>query len=163
MEHVKNGEKLDLPVYSYFSKTDSVIIVNDYRPVVKSIYDVKKPIGYLVPKQQKQVVDWIARQGLITGTPVLNGKERIEEYSVVSIDSIDFEGDIIVNPVIVAKNPDHEISAADYIYIPTAQLKGNMIVYALEPKSMLGLATYQQFAYLLKAGENYPVLRVIKK
>jgi hypothetical protein len=163
MEHVKNGEKLYLPVYSYFSKTDSVIIVNDYRPVVKSINDVKKPIGYLVPKQQKPVVDWIARQGLITGTPDLNSKERIEEYSILSIDSIDFEGDIIVNPVIVAKTPDHEISAGDYIYIPTAQLKGNMIVYALEPKSMLGLATYQQFAYLLKAGENYPVLRVIKK
>jgi len=163
MEHVKNGEKLALPVYSYSTKTDSVIIVNDYRPVVKSIYDVEKPIGYLIPKQQKEVVDWITRQDLITAAPVLKSNEKIEEYLITSIDSIDFEGDIIVNPLIVAKTPDHEISVSDYIYIPTAQLKGNMIVFALEPKSMLGLATYEQFESLLKAGENFPVLRVIKK
>jgi len=35
-------------------------------------------------------------------------------------------------------------------------------VIALEPKSMLGLATYRQFSYLLKKGEYYPVLRVVR-
>jgi hypothetical protein len=38
-----------------------------------------------------------------------------------------------------------------------------MIIQALEPKSMLGLATYRQYAYLLKTGEAFPVLRVVKK
>ncbi len=38
-----------------------------------------------------------------------------------------------------------------------------MIVQALEPKSMLGLATYKQFEHLLKEGESFPVLRVVNK
>jgi len=50
----------------------------------------------------------------------------------------------------------------DYIYLGASQLKGNMIVIALEPKSMLGLVTYKQFAHLLKAGEKFPILRGLK-
>ena len=42
-------------------------------------------------------------------------------------------------------------------------MKGNMIVLALEPKSELGLVTYKQYADLLKVGEVFPVLRVVKK
>ena len=44
----------------------------------------------------------------------------------------------------------------DYIYLPTNQLKGSLIVIALEPKSMLGLVTYKNFSHLLKAGEEFP-------
>ena len=65
-EHVRNGEKLHLPVLSYSTGKDSVIIVHDYRPVVKSIYDVKKPSGYLVPKKLSEVTGWIDRQAYIT-------------------------------------------------------------------------------------------------
>jgi hypothetical protein len=38
-----------------------------------------------------------------------------------------------------------------------------MIVLAMEPKSILGLVTYKDYAHLLKAGEAFPVLRVVKK
>ena len=79
------------------------------------------------------------------------------------IDSIDFEREIIINPRVEAKVYTGKIAAGDYVYIPAAQLKGNMLVLALEPKSELGLVTYRQFADLLKTGETFPVLRVIKK
>jgi hypothetical protein len=42
-------------------------------------------------------------------------------------------------------------------------LKGNLIVLALEPKSMLGLVTYKNFAGLLKKGDKFPVLRVVNE
>jgi hypothetical protein len=73
---------------------------------------------------------------------------------------MDFERDIIINPVVEAKEFKGNIIPSDYLYIPTAQLKGNLIVLALEPKSELGLVTYKQYAHLLKAGEEFPVLRV---
>jgi hypothetical protein len=79
------------------------------------------------------------------------------------IDSIDFEGDIVANPEVTAREFSLAITDHNYYFISTAQLKGNMIVMALEPKSMLGLATYKQFPHLLKSGESYPILRVIKK
>jgi hypothetical protein len=162
-EHVSSGEKLDLPVHSYFSDTDSIITITDYRPVVKSLYDVSRPEGYLVPKKLKEVTEWIGRHSLRQEPAHLTPADKIEQYEIESIDSIDFEGDIIVNPKISEKDPEPDISMADYIYIPTSQLKGNMIVIALEPKSMLGLVTYKQFAHLLKAGERFPILRVVKK
>ena len=162
-EHVANGQKLTLPLFSYYSKTDTTVIVNDYRPVVKSTLDVSKPLGYLIPKQNKELVEWIQRQALTQKDFKKQKGHKIEQYTISKIDSIDFERDIIINPVIEVKEFKGEINASDYIYIPTAQLKGNLIVLALEPKSMLGLVTYKQFENLLNVGETYPVLRVVKK
>ena len=105
-EHVKNGEKLHLPVLSYSTGKDSVIIVNDYRPVVKSIYDVIKPSGYLVPKKLSEVAGWIDRQALSQSVYVPETGDKIEAYSVQSIDSIDFEGDTVVNPSLPRKRDE---------------------------------------------------------
>ena len=58
------------------------------------------------------------------------------------------------------KTIKNDVSDSDYIFIPTNQLKNNMIVIALEPKSELGLVTYKQFEHLLKKGEPFPILRV---
>ena len=74
---------------------------------------------------------------------------------------MDFERDTIVNPIVEVKVIPNGLTEDDYIFIPTNQLKNNLIIIALEPKSMLGLVTYKKFEYLLKQGENYPILRVI--
>jgi hypothetical protein len=161
-EHTGNGKKLDLPVYSYFTGTDSVVQVTDYRPVVRSITDVVKPAGYLIPKKSRDLIQWTERHSFVLDTFTVSPGDRIEQYMVESIDSIDFEGDKIVNPSVVVQEAHGDIKVSDYLYVPTAQLKGNFLVIALEPKSMLGLATYRQFSYLLKKGEYYPVLRVVR-
>jgi hypothetical protein len=162
-EHVATGEKLTLPLLSYSTKKDTVVIVKDYRPVVKSITDVQKPAGYLIPKQNKELVKWAEKHALTTAEFKKKKGMKIEQYYIKSNDSIDFERDIIINPNTEVRDFKGEISASGYIYIPTAQLKGNMIVIALEPKSELGLVTYKQYAHLLKVGEMFPVLRVVKK
>jgi hypothetical protein len=162
-DHFNNGQKLSIPLYSYYSKKDSVVVVNDYRPVVKSVYDVERPAGYLIPKQNKELVEWIGRQTLTFTDYKKQSGQKIEQYFIKSIDSIDFERDIIVNPQIETKVLEGELEASDYIYVPANQLKSNMIGLALEPKSMLGLVTYPKYAHLLKTGEEFPVLRVMNK
>jgi hypothetical protein len=162
-EHVMNGKILKLPVYSYFSKTDSVIDVTDYRPIVKSIYDVTKPSGYLIPRAMKQLTGWVERQGLSCNKYVTAKGDKIEQYKINAIDSIDFERDMIANPMVSAAEFHGTITPEDYIFVPTAQLKGNLIVLALEPKSMLGLITYKNFADLLKTGDKFPIFRVVKR
>ncbi len=162
-EHVANGQKLTLTLFSYYSKTDTTVIVNDYRPVVKSMTDVQKPAGYMVPKLNKELVEWAGRQALTTTDFKKLKSQKIEQYTIARIDSIDFEREIIINPVVEAKEFKGKINPSDYIYISTAQLKGNLIVLALEPKSELGLVTYKQFENLLKVGKTFPVLRVVKK
>ncbi len=162
-EHIKNGEKLKLPVYSYYSGLDSVIIVTDYRPVVTSIFDVDKPIGYLIPKSNSELIEWCGHHSLKKNSYKPSKSHQTEQYTINSIDSIDFERDIIVNPIVENKVLTSEVLIADYVFVPTSQLKGNMIVLALEPKSMLGLVTYPKFEDLLKNGETYNVLRIVKK
>jgi len=158
--HTGNGQKLDIPLFSYYSGVDSVITVNDYRPVVKSLYDVKKPAGYLIPKKLTMLVEWANRQSLEFSSFKNNCNYLFEQYFINVIDSIDFEGDIIVNPSVDIQQSECPACAGGYYFIPANQLKGNLIILALEPKSMLGLVTYKNYAHLLKTGEAFPILRV---
>jgi hypothetical protein len=162
-EHVNSGEKLTFPLFSYSTKKDTVVIVNDYRPVVKTITDVQKPAGYLIPEQNTELVEWVERHAFSTSEFKKHKGIKIEQYFIQRIDSMDFERDIIINPIVKVKEFKGTILPSDYLYIPTAQLKGNLIILALEPKSELGLVTYKQYAHLLKVGEMFPVLRVEKK
>jgi hypothetical protein len=161
-EHVRNGEKLELPLFSYFTGTDTVVTVEDYRPVVTSTFDVRRPIGYLVPKQLTELTEWVERHSLQFSRFLPTGEEIIEQYFINGIDTLDFEGDPTVNPRVVVKELPDGIPVGEYIFLPTNQLKGNMLILALEVKSTLGLVTYKKYAHLLKDKETYPVLRVVK-
>lgn len=160
--HTSNGSKLELPVYSVVTGNDSLLTINDFRPVVKSVTDVIKPRGYLIPKNNMDLVGWAERHNLAISSYQKSSSETIEQYFIDRIDSIDFEGDIIIDPVVVTHRV-RKINTGDYFFIPTSQLKGTMIVLALEPKSMLGLATYTQFSTLVKAKDKFRVLRVVDK
>ena len=160
MEHVSNGDKLIVPLRSLYSNIDSLITVNDFRPVVKSIYNVERPIGYLIPNNLPELYEWALRQNLIISDYEFSPEQIIQEYFVNEIDSIDFEGDLVVNPMVKITEISYEIDPDAYYFIPTNQLKNNLIVTALEPKSILGLVTYKEFAHILKAGESFPILRV---
>jgi hypothetical protein len=161
LDHFPDGSKIEVPLLSYFTNEDTVITVKNYRPVVKSLLDVERPAGYLVPKSLKEIIDWADRQSLKYYGYKKSVGDRIEQYSITAIDSINFEDDMTVNPVVEVKEISDNLIEGDYIYIPVKQLKNNMIVIALEPKSELGLVTYKNYEHLLKKGEIYPVLRIV--
>jgi hypothetical protein len=163
-DHVQDGTTLNLPLYSYSTGQDTIVMAEDYRPVVKSLFDVRKPEGYLIPKNIPELAGWAERQQLSVVPFKISDEYRIEGYRITEIDSIDFEGDMTVDPGVTIEDAG-KISLDDYLFIPTKQLKGNLLILALEPRSTLGLVTYKDYAHLLKKGEAYPVLRVerIKK
>lgn len=159
-DHFSDGSKLMLPVFSYSSGNDTTVQVTDYRPVVKSTYDIKRPLGYLIPANNAELADWLKIQNIAFCEYKPGKHPKIEQYFIRDIDSTDFEGDMIINPIVESsftKIPD----AASYLFVPVRQLKSNLIIQALEPKSMLGLITYKQYSHLVKTGTIYPVLRVI--
>jgi hypothetical protein len=163
LDHFSDGSKLELLLLSYYSNSDTIITVTDYRPIVKSIYDIERPKGYLVLKRSTEIVEWADRHALKYSDYKKSDEDRIEQYSITRIDSMDFERDIIVNPIVEALEVKNDLCESDYIFIPTNQLKNNLIVIAIEPKSELGLVTYKKFEHLLKINENFPILRVIKQ
>lgn len=160
LNHFTDGTELKLNLVSYNTGNDTVITTRNFRSVVKSLYDVERPKGYLIPKDLKEVIDWADRHELKYYDYNKSTNSKIEQYFIIDIDSIDFEGDMVVNPSVMKTDVTNQINSSDYIFIPVNQLRNNMIVIALEPKSELGLVTYKQFEHLLKKGENYPILRV---
>jgi hypothetical protein len=162
-EHAGNGERLQLPLYSYHTGKDTVVIAEDYRPVVKPVHEVTRPDGYLVPRELEELTAWAERHALERTDFKDRGKYRVEQYFIHEIDSIDFEGDQTVDPQADVRVLEGKVPEGQYIYIPTAQLKGSMLSLALEVKSILGLVTYKPFAHLLKAGEAFPVMRVVRR
>jgi len=160
MEHIKDGSKLNLNLQSVFSNIDSVINVENYCPIVKPIYEVTKPKGYLIPQNSLDLINW-AEKHKIKYSPAGKDKvEKFEQYFISGIDSTDFEGDKVADPQIEITCDNKEINLADYYFIPTNQLQGNLIVQALEPRSVIGLAKYKLFDYLIKKEEYYPIIRV---
>lgn len=161
MNHFKNGSKLTVTMLSTYSNTDTLVTVENYRPVVKPTLEVKKPEGYLIPKSSDELVGWVKRQGFTFSSFELEKKMKVEQYLISKIDSIDFEGDPVINPTVDKKEITLN-NPSDYYFIPTKQLAGNIIVQALEPQSMIGLATYKIFEHLVRENELYPILRVVK-
>jgi hypothetical protein len=162
MDHFTDGEKLQLPMFSYYSNKDTIINVTNFRPEIKSLYDIDRPVGYLVPDSLMELKIWADNQNIKYYDSINQSYNSIEQYFVTHIDSIDFEGDMTVNPGLMKSEDANNVNLSDYFFIPVNQLQNNMIVIALEPKSELGIVTYKKYEYLLKAGENYPILRVVK-
>lgn len=161
LDHFSDGKELKLNLLSYYSGKDTTVTVNDFRSVVKSLYDVKRPKGYLIPKSFPELIKWMERHNLKFVEAEPNRCDRIEQYFIDSIGTFDFERDTINIPYVSKNDVTEKINLSDYYFLPVDQLKNNMIVIALEPKSVLGLATYKQFEYLIKKDQPFPVLRFV--
>lgn len=161
LEHISDGTELKLNLLSYYSGNDTLVTFKDFRSIVKTLYDVKRPKGYLIPKQFTELKEWMDRHDLNYIEANSKYYNMIEVYFVDSLGTIDFERDTILNPYISSSDVTNIINLDNYYYLPVNQLKNNFIVIALEPKSILGLVTYKQFESLLKSGQKYPVLRIV--
>ncbi|KAF0131839.1 MAG: peptidase m14 carboxypeptidase a [Bacteroidetes bacterium] len=161
--HVSDGRILRLPLFSYRSGRDTVVEVKDYRPVVRSITDAALPLGYLIPITNNELNVWANRQGLVKSALPSDKSLRYDHYFIHAIDSIDFEGDVTVDPVAELMPFKELFVPGDYVFYPASQIKGNMMAIALEPKSILGLVTYPLYSNLLVAGSFFPVIRVTEK
>ncbi|WP_337873072.1 M14 family zinc carboxypeptidase [Ignavibacterium sp.] len=161
LDHFSSGSKLELKLLSYYSGKDTIVTVDDFRSIVKATYSVKRPEAYLIPKQLTELKQWMDNHNLFYSDAKLENCDKVEEYFIDSINTVDFERDTIVNPYVSVNDVTDKINLSEYYFLPVNQIKNNMIVIALEPKSMLGLVTYKQFEHLLKKGEKYPILRIV--
>jgi len=162
LDHFSEGSLLELPLLSYQSNKDTLITVSDFRSVVKSIYDVERPLGYLIPKDFSNLKIWANAHNLIYEDAATKQFSKIEQYYIDSVGQIDFERDTIINPIVSAKTLSEKIDLSKFFFIPINQLKNNLIVISLEPKSILGLVTYKEFSNLIQEKNLFPILRVIK-
>ncbi|MFH1198040.1 MAG: M14 family zinc carboxypeptidase [bacterium] len=162
MEHMSEGTTTNIRLLSLYSNADTIVTVENYTPVVKPLLEVEKPVGYLIPKADANLTGWAERQNLQIKDYTPAEKFKIIQYFITTIDSIDFEGDMTINPSVELKEVTDEINPFDFYFIPMNQLHNNFIVQALEPQSEIGLATYKDFEYLVRKNKSYPILKVIE-
>ncbi len=159
-EHVETGEALLLPGKSTLSGTDTTVTVRQFRPGIRPLLEVERPLGYLVPASDALLKEWVRNHSLENSRLKDTKGMRIMEYLISGIDSVDFEGERTIDPMVTLRQVPSDLRLKDYIFIPVSQVKGNMIVIALEPRSMCGLSAYSRFEYLWRDREVFPVMRV---
>ena len=161
MEHAGDGSELNLTLLSVSSNNDTVVVVKNYTPVIEPLLEVEKPVGYLVPKSNPDLSNWVQLHNIITTELPHMQNSEIIRYIITAVDSLNFEGDMVIKPSVKTEVVNAKINLSDYYFIPTNQLYSNIIVQALEPQSEIGLATYKEYEYLVRKDEAYPIMKIV--
>lgn len=156
-DHFKGDKELSYSLLSLKTNKDTVFRVEEYHSVVRSLLDVLPPKGYLVPKKDEMLVNWLMRSNFKFAKNLPEGSQ-LYAYRIIALKkSIDEELENLYPEIekTSAPIPDPE----SYYFVPTGQIYQHKIITALEPQAMYGLASYPEFGYLLQ-NEFFPIIRV---
>src|SRR5262249_34854016 len=137
----------------------AVQLANEFEPTDS----VTRPFAYLVPPEFREAVMTLQRHGL----SVEELREDIElDVEVYKLDAVEksprrFEGHQAVELRATPRAAARMVPAGTLV-VKTGQSLGHLAVVLLEPRSDDGLATWNAFDAGLKAGADYPVLRLPK-
>ena len=141
------------------TKDYTVQLVNEFEPAET----VTRPFAYLIPPAFREAVETLQRHGLT----VDELREDIElDVEVYKLDAVEksprrFEGHQAVE-LTRDPAPAARMVPAGTLVVKTAQPLGHLAVVLLEPRSEDGLATWNVLDAGLKAGGDFPVLRLPK-
>src|SRR5690606_12636095 len=162
MEHVRGEKPLQFYLKSVITGEDSLITVEEYHTAIDIILEAEKPAGFLIPKSNKKLLSWMENHSLVFNEYNPQPEDKVTGWKITGMDSVYLE-EVELEDTVTESFIKNEINHDDYLFIPINQLKSNMLVIALEPRSMLALRTYDQFEDLVVVGEEYPVLKVLRK
>lgn len=160
MEHVGADSSLKLRLKSVNSGKDTTVIAEEYHSVVTPVLTVKKPAGYLVPKDSSSLISMLKDHGVEFRPYTKGTNDKCQRYLVERIDSVFLE-ELMLPDAVIKTEVSSEIDESKYYYVPIDQLNSNMLVLGLEPQSMIGIVVYDDYKSWIKEGEYYPVIRVI--
>ncbi|MCX6169766.1 MAG: M14 family zinc carboxypeptidase [Ignavibacteriales bacterium] len=161
MEHIGDGRQ-KMNMLSVKTGKDTTIDVVNYHTKVESILKVNKPLGYLIPKTESELISLLQRNNVKIATYNRKNSDQIQEYYIIKKLKTKLEELYINTPVVELKDAA-EIESDKYFFVPLTQIYSNMLVLLFEPQSMMNLLQYEKFSYLLKENDYYPILRVIEK
>jgi hypothetical protein len=140
---------------------DTIVAVKNFHPVIKSLYEVEKPKGYLIPKADEKLVAWLNQHSLNFSEANTISNSKIFIQKIDSLKTEVLEEDEINVPVLTQRELTN-IDLKKYLFVSTKQLYSNFLVQCLEPASMFGLAQLNKyFKYLLQPEKDFSVLRVV--
>jgi hypothetical protein len=159
MNHFPDGSVLTMPVKTYPAGNDSTVLL-PYTPVVRTLHEVTRPWAYRIPRDQTQIIDLLGRHGVQTHVVGRDTMIDVEAYADVSFSTVVVEGDTAYIARPAARTVQCQCAAGD-ILVPVHQGRSTMIVSALEPSSLWGIAQYPAFSWMRSLQGQYPVYRVM--
>lgn len=157
MEHLKGEKPLNYPLHNIETGKDSVFEVVEYHSRVVSLLDINKPKAYLIPSGDSLLVSIMNKHQMKYKEYEQDDNDLLIAYHIHTRDKVTVEELYTFYPIVERMG---KVSVQQsYFYVPTNQLKGNMLVLILEPQSTLGLVNYNKFNYLLH-DQVYSILRV---
>ncbi len=158
-EHIKGSKPLQFPLLSLKTGRDTIFVVEEYHSKVRSLLVVQAPQGYLIPKADTLLANWLKRSNIFHTSPY-PAQARLFRYRILHTEKR-IEEETSNYYLEVEKVPAYDIAASDYYYVNSSQIYRFRIINALEPQAMHGLVNYPNFLHL-SSGEYFPVLRVEK-
>jgi hypothetical protein len=118
------------------------------------------PRAYVLDASQAEAIRMLRQHGITVQRLTADWQTPVEVFAVDSVVSLQqFEGHRMVRLVGRWSTSTRTFPAGSYL-IPTAQARGILAVYLLEPESDDGLVTWNFFDPSLRAGTDAPIVRV---
>lgn len=162
----KKGEliklsEVDVSKRGVFKEIESYQVKN-WRPTVKSLLTVSRPLAYYIPKEHKDVVNTLLRHGMRVQQIIADQPIEVQCFKVTEIlpSATDYQAPEklelqILEQQIIAKKGDFMVSCH--------QLASNQIVILLEPQSSYGLIRYFKYNLVPQVGDIFPIYRIFRQ
>ncbi len=154
LDHFKTDSMLHYPLYNIAAGKDSIFIVSDFLPLIRSDVMTEAPKGYLIPKNDTMLLKFVQHYGFVCQNCTV---KTAYAFAIDSVSTTIVEENSTPMPWLRRKKT--QINPGSYVYLDVNQPKGLALILALEPQSSVGLVVYSQFDYLIRQSV-YPVLRV---
>ncbi len=159
-ELVKLSE-LDLSKRGISKEIESVQVKN-WRPTVKSLLTVVRPLAYFIPQEHKDAVNTLLRHEVHVQQIIADQPLEVQCYKIKEI--VPSQSDYLAPEKIEVQPFEQEIIAkkGDFL-VSCHQLASNQIVIFLEPQSSYGLIRYYKYNLVPQTGDIFPIYRILKK
>ncbi len=137
------------------------LVIEDFHPRVEATVFVSRPMGYVVPGGLTSVLEVLARHG-IEMRPVEAPLEAIVEAYTIRSTTETTKEDKDFLEVEVTKTRGPTVIPEGDVIVWTDQLRTNLIVSLLEPRSQWGLPPLPDFGELLEPGTVFPIGRIVE-
>lgn len=161
-KYKKSEDSIDILMHD-INKDKDTVITYPYQSEVVSTLDVQKPKGYLIEKQDHQVIGLLKKHDVIMSDYINSGSDKIYQYVIVNNTITNLNDKF---PDVKIQDVTKSVKDEDYLFVPINQLASNFITMILEPQSMEGINTKygmlpdRKIEYLLDKNNAYRILRV---
>ena len=173
MEYVRNPKEPELPLMR-FERTQGAAappateakaskeIIKNWLPKVESRLTVTRPVGYVVPAAQEDVIKTLLDHGIGLKRIAHDITVEVEAYKIGDV--VPSKEDYVAPEKIEVAS---EISKATLLkgdfYVPEDQPAANLIPCLLEPQSEFGLIRYRAYRLLPEKGATFPITRIARR